>query len=245
MNKKRLDQLLVDRGLAQSRHKAQALIMSGSVLVKDTPITKAGYSVPIDAELRLRGEIGKYVGRGGEKIEAAFDYFQVPLSGIIALDVGASTGGFTDCMLQRGVQLVYATDVGTNQLDYKLRQDPRVVVREKTHALQLKAEDFSPRPNLATIDLSFIGLRKVLPAVVSVLVSPFGIVALVKPQFELGPEFVSKGGVVKQEEAQKLAVTLVEETAADLGLERHGYIPSPLKGEKKGNQEYFVYFTKT
>lgn len=246
MTKQRLDQLLVERGLAPTRHKAQALIMSGEVLVDEVPHCKAGQKVSEQAFVRLRQPQLKYVSRGGEKIQWAFDYFQLDLRNAVALDVGASTGGFTDCMLQRGAELVYAVDVGTNQLDYKLRADPRVVVHEKTHVLNLSPEAFAgSRPHIGVIDVSFIGLRKILKSVVSVLEAPFFILALVKPQFELGPEYVSKGGVVKEEKDRLKAVELVEEYGKSLGLQYSGFTPSPLKGEKKGNQEYFVCFSSS
>jgi 23S rRNA (cytidine1920-2'-O)/16S rRNA (cytidine1409-2'-O)-methyltransferase len=243
LSKLRLDQLLVETGLAPSRQKAQALILSGAVLVEDVPVDKAGTRVAVDAAIRIRGAPSKYVGRGGEKIEAAFDYFQIALTGVIAIDVGSSTGGFTDCLLQRGAAQVYAVDVGYNQLDFKLRQDPRVVVMEKTHAAELRAGLFSPSPTLAVIDVSFIGLRKILQPVVQVLASPKQVLALVKPQFELGPESVGKGGVVRDVEAQLAAVRLVTDFAKQIGLVSQGFLPSPLKGSKKGNQEYFVYFS--
>ena len=218
--------------------------MSGNVLVNDVPIDKAGTKIPLNAAIRIRGSQSQFVGRGGDKINAAFEHFDILLQDVVALDVGASTGGFTDCMLQRGAAKVYAVDVGYNQLDPRLRSDPRVVVMEKTHAAELTTELFSPLPAFATIDVSFIGLRKVLEPVSRVLVEGAAIVALVKPQFELGPEHVGKGGVVKDEALHRQAIALVEEAALQLGLLPSGNVPSPLKGEKKGNQEYFVYLKK-
>ena len=241
MAKKRLDQLVVERKLAPSREKAQALIMCGAVLVDDVPAAKAGVQVDDQAELRLRdGALPKYVGRGGEKIEPALKHFGLPVQDAIALDIGASTGGFTDCLLQHGAKLVYAVDVGFNQLDYRLRQDSRVVVIEKTHALDLTPGQFDPPPTIAVIDVSFIGVRKILGAVLGATARPCEILALVKPQFELGPENVSKGGVVRDEKLQLEAVELVAACAKDLGLFCNGSLPAGLRGKKKGNQEYFV-----
>lgn len=216
--------------------------MSGAVLVDDVPVEKAGVRVSSEAAVRIRGVASVYVGRGGDKIEAAFEHFGIELEGVVALDVGASTGGFTDCMLRRGAKRVYAVDVGVNQLDYSLRTDERVVVMEKTHAVDLAVQHFSPRPTVGVMDLSFISLRKVLQPIVAVLKKPFALLVLVKPQFELEPEYVSKGGVVREKEYQERAVTLVEDCGRAIGLVVRGSLPSPLKGGKKGNQEYFVYF---
>jgi 23S rRNA (cytidine1920-2'-O)/16S rRNA (cytidine1409-2'-O)-methyltransferase len=211
------------------------------VLVDDTPVEKAGAQVSPESTIRLRTSGSSFVGRGGDKLDGALEHFDLCVQGAIALDVGASTGGFTDCLLRRGASRVYAVDVGYNQLDFRLRTDERVVVREKTNAKELFPEQFNPKPSLAVIDVSFIGLRKILPAVVSCLENPCRIVALVKPQFELGPEYVEKGGVVRDEEHQLYAVSLVRDAALGLGLNVFGTTPSRLKGEKKGNQEYFIY----
>lgn len=242
--KKRLDTLLVEQGFCATRQKAQALIFSGNVLVNDVPVDKAGALIKTESEIRIRGEQSRFVGRGGDKIDPAFDYFQINIKDQVALDVGASTGGFTDCMLQRGARLVYAVDVGYNQLDHKLRTDPRVVVLEKTHAKDLGSVNFKPQPQFSTIDVSFIGIRKVLPYVIDVISPPRRILALIKPQFELGPEYVQTGGVVREEKDQLLAVKLVREYAKNLGLCAKSEFASPLKGEKKGNQEYFLFFTE-
>lgn len=240
MAKERLDLLLVQRGLAPTRQKAQALIMSGQVLVNDTPVEKAGQAVSVEAAIRIRGALSRFVGRGGDKLEGAIRHFDLDLTEVVALDVGASTGGFTDCLLHYGCRKVYAVDVGYNQLDQKLRSDQRVVVMERLHAADLTASLFSPRPSFVTIDVSFIGLRKVLPHVLPVMDSRFRALVLVKPQFELGREFVGKGGVVKDEAHQLEAVRLVEEHARELGLACRGSTACVLRGEKKGNQEYFV-----
>ena len=239
----RIDQLLVTRGLVPTRHKAEALILAGEVLIDDTPIEKPGRRVPVNSEIRLRSNRKRYVGRGGDKLEAALDQFSVHVDGVVAVDVGASTGGFTDCLLQHGACKVYTVDVGYNQLDLRLRQDNRVVVMERVNAKSLDENSFNPRPALAVIDVSFIGLRKILPSVVKALANPYQIIALVKPQFELGREYVSKGGVVREEKDQLLAVELVAEEARRLGLNMLGSLASPIRGGKKKNQEFFVCLT--
>ena len=217
------------------------MILAGQVLVRDVPVTKAGTKVPLEAPIRIRGESVRFVSRGGEKLDAALSHFQITLSGKVVIDVGSSTGGFTDCMLQRGALLVYAVDVGTQQLDYKMRKDKRVVVMEETHAVSLKPSLFDPRPSFAAIDVSFISLRKILEPVCAVLLAPFEILMLVKPQFELGREFVGKGGVVKDDAHQSLAIQLVAEFAVEKRLTVQGSCPSVLRGAKKGNQEYFLF----
>ncbi len=244
--KKRLDVILVEKNLAISREKAQALILTGNVLIDDKPADKVGVKYDDDKiNLRIRGIASKYVSRGGDKIEPAFDFFKINLTDAVTLDLGASTGGFTDCMLQRGAKKVYAVDVGTNQLDLKLRKDERVVVYEKTHAKALETLELNPKPQFATIDVSFIGLRNVLQYVVNVLAEEnLGILALIKPQFELGPEYLSKGGVVRDEKDQLLAVQLVTDYAIELGLYCSKSFACPLRGEKSGNQEYFVLIKK-
>ena len=241
ITKKRIDLLLVDKGLVPTRHKAQGLILSGNVLVNNKPIDKAGFLVSEDADIRIRGNGSRFVGRGGDKIDPAFSHFNIDLNGVIAIDVGASTGGFTDCMLQRGANLVYAVDVGYNQLDHRLRTDPRVVVMERTHARDLPTINFEPAPEFAVIDVSFIGIRKILSSVVEVVKRPRRVLALVKPQFELEPEYVSDGGIVKEVAHHKLAVQLVSDYANQIGMKTYPEYASPLKGEKKGNQEYFLY----
>lgn len=238
----RLDLLLVERGLAPSRHKAQALIMSGSVLVADQPVDKPGVQIAHDAAIRIRGEARTFVSRGGDKLEAAVKHFNLDLNGAVAIDVGASTGGFTDCMLRRGAALVYAVDVGHNQLDHSLRIDPRVKVFEKLNAKELGQHSFDPPPQFLAADLSFIGLRKVLPFIIPVMHHPFRGLVLVKPQFELEREDVEKGGVIRSAAKQMEAVALVEAKLKELGCAVVGAIPSPIRGEKKGNQEYLLCF---
>lgn len=239
--KERLDFLLVSRKLVPSREVAQSLIMRGDVLVGDVPVTKSGTRIPIDAEVRLRGELPRFVGRGGDKLESAIEKLGLHLEDRIALDLGASTGGFTDCLLQRGVSRVYAVDVGHNQLAHKLKWDTRVISLEGTHAKDLPGLGLNPPPNLAVIDVSFISLCKVLPFVFLVLARPGDILALVKPQFELSPNYVERRGVVKSEEHQLLAVAKVVSLLQNAGFESISSFPCSLKGGKSGNQEYFVY----
>lgn len=239
--KRRLDEFLVSQGFVSSLQKAQSLILQGHVLVNEEPVLKAGTPISGDVVIRLRNQPTQFVSRGGEKINAALDHFKISLEGIVTIDVGSSTGGFTDCMLQKGACLVYAVDVGRNQLDFRLRQDARVVVMEETHAKNLQGKDFDPLPSFAALDLSFISLRLVLQPVVQVLESPFHMLALVKPQFELSREYVEKGGVVPDLEHQLQAVKLVVDYATSIGLSVVGSFPSPIKGQKKGNQEHFVY----
>lgn len=237
----RLDQLLVQQGLVPSRQVAQSLIMRGDVLIDDVAHDKPGTKVPTDTVVRIRGNLSRFVGRGGEKIDPLFDSFQISLKDRVVIDLGSSTGGFTDAMLQRGASRVYAVDVGHNQLAASLRSDPRVVVMEGTHANQLPNLQFDPAPDFAVVDVSFIGLRKVLPFLLPILRAPWEILALVKPQFELGPEFIEKGGLVSSEEHRQLALTLVSAALVGLGAEVVGSAPAALAGAKSGNQEYFVF----
>ena len=239
MKKERLDVLLVERGLAPSRDKAKAWILAGLVLVDDVEVSKAGTKVRRDAALRLRdGAIQKYVGRGGFKLEGALDDFPgVGVAGRVCADLGASTGGFTDCLLQRGAARVYAIDVGYGQLAWKLRQDDRVVVMERTNARHLES---LPEPiELVVGDLSFISLSKILPAIARVAPGA-DCVLLVKPQFELGPGAV-KGGVVRDPEQRAEAVRRVLDDARAQGFESLGHTESKLAGAKKGNVEQLVW----
>ncbi|MFZ5452027.1 MAG: TlyA family RNA methyltransferase [Thermodesulfobacteriota bacterium] len=240
-SKERLDTLLVDRGLAETRAKAQALILAGRVEVDGAPVAKAGTLVPGDVEIVLKPAPHQYVSRGGEKLAGALAHFPVSAAGKVAMDVGASTGGFTHCLLTNGVAKVYAVDVGYGQLDASLRQDPRVIVLERRNIRHLPPEDVPEPVDLITLDLSFISLTLVLPKVLEFL-SPGGeILALVKPQFEVGKGQVGKGGVVRDAKLQHNAVEKVARTARSLGLKVSPAFPSPLKGPK-GNQEYFLYF---
>ncbi|HJQ83618.1 MAG TPA: TlyA family RNA methyltransferase [Candidatus Binatia bacterium] len=239
----RIDRLLVERGLVASRERARRLVMAGAVLVADRPVTKPGTEVPDDAPVRLRGEDSPYVGRGGEKLAGALDAFGLDVRERVALDVGASTGGFTDCLLQRGARRVIAVDVGYGQLAWKLRADPRVVVLERTNARTLSPDRLPEPPDLAVVDVSFISLRTVLPAVASVLAAGAAIVALVKPQFEVGRGRVGKGGVVRDDALRAEAVALVRAEAERLGLGVRGEAESVLPGPK-GNREVFLWLAR-
>jgi len=235
----RVDKLVVERGLADSREKARRLILAGDVLVDEAPVDKPGSMVRADAEIRLRRPQKSFVGRGGEKLRGAIDALGLDPSGLRVLDVGASTGGFTDCLLQRGALAVTALDVGKGQLDWKLYSDPRVLVIEGVNARYLDPRDFPEPFDLATLDLSFISLTKVLPAIVP-LVKPEGmLLMLVKPQFELSPSDIERGGLVRDEGKHREAIASVARAAEGLGLRVDGVVPSPIRGAT-GNQEYFL-----
>jgi 23S rRNA (cytidine1920-2'-O)/16S rRNA (cytidine1409-2'-O)-methyltransferase len=240
-SKRRLDLLLVERGLAPTREKAQALILAGLVEVDGRPGAKAGASFDESAEIAVSGPPHPYVSRGGVKLAAALDHFQIDPSGLVCLDVGASTGGFTDCLLQRGAARVYAVDVGHGQLDARLRADPRVVVREKVNARALSAADVPEPVDLTVADVSFISLRLILPAVAVLTKAGAAIVTLVKPQFEAGRGEVPRGGVVKSEEVRRRVVEEVGEAGRRLGLEVLGSIRSPIQGAR-GNEEFLLGF---
>jgi len=240
----RIDRLLVERGLAASRERARRLVMTGDVLVADRPITKPGAEVPGDAEVRLRTADSPYVSRGGEKLAGALDAFGLEVRDLVAFDVGASTGGFTDCLLQRGARRVIALDVGYGQLAWKLRHDPRVVVIERTNARHLTPAMLPEAPDLAVVDVSFISLATVLPAVAGVLAPRGTIVALVKPQFEVGRGRVGKGGVVRDPAQRAEAVAGVRTAAEQLGLAVRGEAESVLSGPK-GNREVFIWLARS
>jgi 23S rRNA (cytidine1920-2'-O)/16S rRNA (cytidine1409-2'-O)-methyltransferase len=236
--RERLDVLLVERGLVETRSKAVALIRAGSVLVSERPCDKPAERVPVDAPLRVR-EALRYVSRGGYKLEAALDAFAVSPAGRVAADLGASTGGFTDCLLQRGAARVYAVDVGYGQLAWSLRQDPRVVVMERTNVRHLEA---LPEPvSLIVGDLSFISLTLVLPAILRLGQPGAEAVLLVKPQFEAGREGVGRGGVVRDEAVRQGAIAGVVDALGAAGLSFLGGIDSPLPGAKQGNVEHLVH----
>jgi 23S rRNA (cytidine1920-2'-O)/16S rRNA (cytidine1409-2'-O)-methyltransferase len=242
MARARLDKLLVDRGLAGSRERARRLIMAGEVWVRDRRIDKPGALVPAGAELEIRGADIPFVSRGGLKLDAALAHWGIEVHGLVAVDVGASTGGFTDCLLQRGARHVYAIDVGYGQFAWALRQDARVTLFERANIRSFEPAKLPERAGLAVIDVSFISLRLVLPAVLR-LVQPGAIILpLVKPQFEAGRGQVGKGGVVRDPDVQRAAVESVKGYGAALGLIFHGDFASPILGPK-GNQEFFLYFT--
>lgn len=244
MSKERLDKLVLDRGLAPSREKAKALIMAGQVVVDDHLADKAGLMVSLEAEIRLKGEPLPYVSRGGLKLAKGLDAFGIDVTGVTAIDVGASTGGFTDCLLQRGARLVIAVDVGYGQLAWKLREDPRVVNLEKTNIRYLEPETLPEIPELAVIDASFISLDKVLPQTLRLLGPRATIVALIKPQFEVGRGQVGKGGVVRDAKKHEEVIAGITELALGLGLEVLAVCESPILGPK-GNKEFLIHLRKT
>jgi len=250
--KTRLDKLLVERGLTPSRERAQALILAGKVLVNEQKIEKAGASIDPDSALRLLGEDLRYVSRGGLKLERALEHWQIDLRDKVCLDVGASTGGFSDCMLQHGTARVIAIDTGYGQIDFKLRSDPRLRLLEKTNARYLKASDLGEPIDFIAMDVSFISATLVLPAVIRAASSSAStadesaeavnrqIVVLVKPQFEAGREAVGKGGIVRDEAAQRAAITKVEAALLALGCTHTESIESPILGGE-GNREFLLH----
>jgi 23S rRNA (cytidine1920-2'-O)/16S rRNA (cytidine1409-2'-O)-methyltransferase len=237
----RIDRLIVEKGLAESREKATRHILAGDVFADGVRVDKAGALVASTARIEVRGG-SKYVSRGGEKLIHALDYFKVAVAGRICLDVGASTGGFTDCLLQRGAARVYAVDVGTGQLDPRLRNDSRVVVMEHTNARTLDPRLFDEQPTLGVVDVAFISLEKVLPAIFGVLASRCELVALVKPQFEVGKKEVGKGGVVRDPAQHRAAVQRLARFSVLRGWHVLGVTASPLRGPK-GNREFFLHLS--
>ncbi|MDH4120361.1 MAG: TlyA family RNA methyltransferase [Deltaproteobacteria bacterium] len=237
--KERLDKLLVSRGLAPSRERAQAYILAGLVWVEDERQTKAGYPVNPEARVEVRGKDHPYVSRGGVKLAGALDALAVDPQGMTCLDIGASTGGFTDCLLQRGAARVFAVDVGYGQLAWEIRQNPRVTVLERTNIRHLSPEALGTPVELAVMDLSFISLALVLPSAARFL-GPGGlVVALVKPQFEAGREQVGRGGRVNDPLVHAQVIEEVAQAARQAGLEPLRWVPSELPGKKSGNQEFF------
>lgn len=242
--KKRIDVLLFERGLAPSREKARTLIMAGSVYVNNQKFDKPGDTVSDDAEIEVRGSTLKYVSRGGLKLEKAMQIFPIDLNGKICMDIGASTGGFTDCMLQNGAQKVYSVDVGYGQLAWQLRQDPRVVNLERTNARYLTREQVPEEIDFFSVDVSFISLRIILPAVRPLLRDGGQAVCLIKPQFEAGREKVGKKGVVRDRAVHEEVVETICRFAFENGYSVLGLTFSPVKGPE-GNIEYLVYLEKS
>jgi 23S rRNA (cytidine1920-2'-O)/16S rRNA (cytidine1409-2'-O)-methyltransferase len=241
--KKRLDVLLVDRGLVGTRNKAQALIMSGNVLVNDTPVTKAGEPV-LDTDetlIRIRGEEHPYVSRGAIKLAKAIELFKIPVKERTALDVGASTGGFTEVLLLNGAKRVFAIDVGHNQMDWKIRNDGRVVCLEKVNARELLFEQIEQKVGVIVMDVSFISIEKILPALLQFSTEETDWVTLIKPQFEVGREKVGKGGIVTSENDRLEAVARVTQFGETLGLKRLNLIESPITGTD-GNKEFLAHW---
>lgn len=241
--KERLDVMMVNRGLAESREKAKAIIMSGIVYVDNIKEDKAGSTFDEKVQIEVRGNTLKYVSRGGLKLEKAMDCFGVSLAGKVAMDVGSSTGGFTDCMLQNGAVKVYSVDVGHGQLAWKLRNDERVVCMEKTNIRYVTPDDIEDRIEFASIDVSFISLTKVLPPVKELLTDDGEIVCLIKPQFEAGREKVGKKGVVRDQKVHIEVVEMIVDFARQIGFKTLDLSYSPIKGPE-GNIEYLLYITK-
>ncbi|HVR27196.1 MAG TPA: TlyA family RNA methyltransferase [Candidatus Polarisedimenticolia bacterium] len=244
--KLRLDKFLVDSGLAASRERAQALIIAGKVLVNDQKIDKAGAQVGADSKIRLLGDDLKYVSRGGVKLERALEHWHVEVKGKVGIDVGASTGGFTDCLLQHGASRVIAVDTGYGQMDFRLRRDPRVRLLEKTNARYLTREGIGEIADLIVIDVAFISATLVLPSVVNAVFpqshsqrSGRQVIVLVKPQFEAGREFVGKRGIVRDESAQLASVEKVKKALQELGCSSLWVIESPILGAE-GNREFLL-----
>jgi 23S rRNA (cytidine1920-2'-O)/16S rRNA (cytidine1409-2'-O)-methyltransferase len=241
--KTRIDVLLVERGLVPSRERARALILAGRVLVNEQKIDKPGATVPAESPVRLLGEDMKYVSRGGLKLEGALDHWKIPVEGLMCIDVGTSTGGFSDCLLQRGAAGVIAVDTGFGQIAMKLRNDPRMHLRERTNARLLEPGSLGPDASLLVMDVSFISATLLLEPVFAAAPGLREAVILVKPQFEAGREHVGKGGIVRDPAAHRLAVNKVSECVRSLGWQVVGAIPSPIAGAE-GNQEFLLFARK-
>lgn len=244
-SRERIDKLLLERGFAESRPKAQAMVMAGVVLVDEKRIEKPSELFPSEVAIRIKGESpeNKYVSRGGLKLEAALNQFSVDPSDLTCLDVGSSTGGFTDCLLKHGAERVVAIDAGTNQLVWTLRTDPRVEVREKTNVRDLKPGDFNNLFALAVMDVSFISVTKILPAIIPLLRLPGKVIVLIKPQFEVRRGEVGKGGIVRELEKHRRVVAEINTFAAGLGLAVKGVIDSPILGGE-GNKEFLALYER-
>lgn len=242
--KERLDVLLVNRGLFESREKAKTAIMAGQIFMGTVCVDKAGTKVPIDADLSVKGNTLPYVSRGGLKLEKALQLYPIDLTDAVMVDIGASTGGFTDCALQNGAAKVFAIDVGYNQLAWSLRQDKRVINMEKQNIRTVTAEQLGELVDFISIDVAFISLDKVLPVAVTLLKDTGSLVALIKPQFEAGREKVGKGGIVRAPATHAEVLTRILNVAEEVGLHLHGVTYSPIKGTE-GNIEFLGYFKKT
>jgi 23S rRNA (cytidine1920-2'-O)/16S rRNA (cytidine1409-2'-O)-methyltransferase len=242
MQRERIDKILVDRGLADSRTKAQALVMAGVVLVDEQRVNKPSEKFPVESTVRVKesGE-ARFVSRGGLKLEAALREFKIDVNELMCLDIGSSTGGFTDCFLQHGARKVVAIDVGHNQMDWRLRNDPRVELREGVNARYLGPSDFDEKFDVATIDVAFISATKILPAIVPLLNGGGRIVTLIKPQFEVGKGEVGKGGIVRDPAQHQRVISDVNKAAESLGLRVVGVIESPIQGAD-GNVEFLALY---
>jgi 23S rRNA (cytidine1920-2'-O)/16S rRNA (cytidine1409-2'-O)-methyltransferase len=244
--RERVDKVLVERGLADSRTRAQALIMAGRVLVDEQRVNKASDNIPTDASIRIKGAddpAARYVGRGGLKLEKAIQHFSIDVRGFVCLDVGASTGGFTDCLLQHGAARVVALDVGHNQIDWRLRADSRVDVREGVNARYLRGDDFDSQFDFVAMDVSFISATRIFPAVLPLMKNGSHLVTLIKPQFEVGRGEVGKGGIVRDPEQHQRVIAEVNEAAKANGLEVVGVIESPIRGGD-GNVEFLALYRR-
>jgi len=239
----RLDEMLVQHGLALNLKEARALIMGKAVMVNETYLDKAGVLVDVDAQIKIKGHDHPFVSRGGLKLKGALEEFKLDVGGLVALDVGASTGGFTDCLLQAGARKVYALDVGYGQLAWKLRADKRIVVMERRNIRYCDGSDMAEKPDIATIDVSFISLKTVLPAVLKLLAAEGIILALIKPQFEARREEVGKQGVVRDLLVRQRVVEEIINFCRSLHLQVNGTCVSPLSGPE-GNQEFFIFARK-
>lgn len=245
MKKERLDVLLVNQGFFTSREQARRTIMAGLVLVDQQRVDKPGTKVPVDGKIEIKGQLHPYVSRGGVKLEKAIQFFQLDLREKVMLDIGASTGGFTDCALQHGARLVYAIDVGYGQLAWKLRQDERVVVMERTNFRYLSKDRLTKdAPTFASIDVSFISLSLIFPNLAKLLADGGEVVALIKPQFEAGKEQVGKKGIVREEKVHRQVLDKVLTMANNYGFQLHGLTYSPIRGQE-GNLEFLAYFRFT
>ena len=246
VKRERIDKLLVERGMAESRTKAQAMVMAGVVLVNEQRVDKPSEQFSSDSPIRIKqadDPTSRFVGRGGLKLEAALQAFGIEVNGLTCLDVGASTGGFTDCLLQHGAAKVFSIDVGHNQIDWRLRQDPRVEVREGVNARYLQSEDFGTKFDIAVMDVSFISATKVLPAIAPLLKDHACLIVLIKPQFEVGKGAVGRGGIVRDAEQRARVVEEVNRSATSLGLDNVGVIESPIHGAE-GNVEFLALYEK-
>ncbi|HEY0048519.1 MAG TPA: TlyA family RNA methyltransferase [Pyrinomonadaceae bacterium] len=243
MKKERIDKLLVEQGFADSRTKAQALVMSGVVLVDECRVEKSSQEFAAGSKIRIKGKTAesKYVGRGGLKLEKALQDFHITVNEYICLDIGASTGGFTDCLLQNGAKKVVTVDVGTNQMVWQLRNDARVEVRENTNARYLKPEDFDGKFDLIVMDVSFISVTKIFPALPPLLKNSGKIITLIKPQFEVGRGEVGKGGIVREPEKHERVINEVNNRATQNGLKVCGVVDSPILGAD-GNKEFLALY---
>jgi 23S rRNA (cytidine1920-2'-O)/16S rRNA (cytidine1409-2'-O)-methyltransferase len=242
--KERIDKLLVDRGLVSSRTRAQAMILAGHVLVDETPVMKSGEMVSLESNIRLREPELKYVSRGALKLKAALFHFHVSAKGKTALDIGSSTGGFSEVLLEEGAKKVYAVDAGTNQLAWKIRSDPRVISKENYNARYIKKEDFPDHIDLVVMDVSFISIRLILPALQAIVEPQTEYVVLFKPQFEVGREWIEEGGIVRDQLQVKKLIDETLQWGESIKLQAKGVMDSPIQGTD-GNHEYLIHWLKT